>query len=151
MGLSTSPAFFQYRIENLFGGYLWKFVLVYINDIIIFLKDIETYINYLSSILGILLNSGVTLNLLKYYFIQLGLKALGYQVNRLGLSTLEEKVKVVRQLRFLETLAQLENVLGFFGYYRKFVNHYASILWLIQALKTLGFKGTNIQGPGRDR
>ncbi|PMD67110.1 uncharacterized protein K444DRAFT_516123, partial [Hyaloscypha bicolor E] len=56
-------------IEKLFSSYLWKFILVYINNIIIFLKNIKTYINYLFSILRILLYSGITLNLLKYYFI----------------------------------------------------------------------------------
>ena len=105
MGLSTSPAFFQYRMEKLFGGYLWKFVLVYIDDTIIFSKDIDTHIDHLSSILRILSSSGVTLNLSKCHFVQLGLKALGYWVDRLGLSTLDEKVEVVRELRFPETLA----------------------------------------------
>jgi hypothetical protein len=33
MVLATTPAFFQHRMESLFGQYLWKFVLVYIDDI----------------------------------------------------------------------------------------------------------------------
>jgi hypothetical protein len=144
MGLLMSPAFFQYYIEKLFGGYLWKFVLVYIDDTIIFSKDIETYITHLSSILRILSSSGVTLNLLKCHFVQLGLKALGYWVDRLGLSTLDEKVEAIRAMQFLQTLSQLEITLGFFGYYRKFVSHFAGIARVMQALKTLGYKSVPV-------
>jgi hypothetical protein len=144
MGLSTSPAFFQYRMEKLFGGYLWKFVLVYINNTIIFSRDIETHIDHLSSILRILSHSGVTLNLSKCHFAQPGLKALGHWVDRLGLSTLDEKVEAVREMRFPGTLAQLENTIGFFNYYRKFVDHYTGISQPMQVLKTLGFKGAPI-------
>jgi hypothetical protein len=114
-------------MEKLFGGFLWKFVLVYINNIIIFSKDIKTYIDYLSSILRILLYSGVTLNLLKYHFVQPGLKALGYWVNRFGLNILDEKVEAVREIRFPGILAQLENTFGFFNYYRKFIDYYTGI------------------------
>jgi hypothetical protein len=45
----------------------------------------------------------------------------------LGLSIVEEKVDVVRVLKFLITLAELEYRLGFFGYYRKFVLYFIGI------------------------
>jgi hypothetical protein len=68
IGLASSPAFFQHRIERIFGRYLWQFVLVYIDDTIIFSKDIETHIRDLSIVLSLLYKSGITLNLGKYYF-----------------------------------------------------------------------------------
>ena len=43
-------------------------MLVYIDDIIIFFKDIETYIRDLSIILSLLYKSGITLNLRKCHF-----------------------------------------------------------------------------------
>lgn len=127
MGLTTSPAFFQHRMEQIFGNYLWKFVLVYIDDIIIFSKDIESHIEHLSTCLSLLCKSGVTLSLTKCHFAQPGLRALGHWVDRLGLSTVEEKTEAIRALKFLTTLKQLEYGLGFFGYYRKFVSHFATI------------------------
>ena len=44
MGLANSPGFFQHRMENLFEGILWKFVLVYIDDIIVFSKTLDQHL-----------------------------------------------------------------------------------------------------------
>jgi hypothetical protein len=48
-------------------------MLVYINNIIIFSKDIKTYIQDLFIVLLLLYKSGITLNLYKCHFTQLGL------------------------------------------------------------------------------
>ena len=48
MGLATTPSFFQHRIEALFSPYLWQFVLVYIDDVIIFSKSIEQHVKDLA-------------------------------------------------------------------------------------------------------
>jgi hypothetical protein len=54
MGLACSPGFFQHRIERLFGAYLWKFVLVYIDDVIVFSKDIDAHVKHLREVLRLL-------------------------------------------------------------------------------------------------
>ena len=149
MGLGISPPFFQHRMEKLFGQYLWQFVLVYIDDTIIFSKDIESHIKHLSIVLNLLRKSGVTLQLGKCHFAQQGLRALGHWVSRLGLSTVEDKVEAIRALKFPENLVELENGYGFFGYYRKFVSHFAGIARPLQELKTLGFKGSPIDKKPR--
>jgi hypothetical protein len=127
MGLATSLAFFQHRIEKLFGPYLWQFVLVYVDDTIIFSRTPEEHLEHLEIVLRLFQQSGATLALSKCHFAQPGVKALGHFVSRLGLSTMEEKVEAVQALKFPETLQELEYGLGFFGYYRKFVQHFASI------------------------
>ena len=49
------------------------------------------------------------------------------------------------------TLRQLETALGFFGYYRKFVAHFAAIASPLVKLKTEGFRGGPIKGKPRQR
>ena len=149
MGLCSSPGFFQHRMELLFGKYLWKFVLVYIDDIIVFSTSVQAHIKDLAIALNVLKSSGVTLQLSKCRFAQPGIKALGHWVDRLGLSTMDEKVEKVRTIKFPESLQQLENGLGFFGYYRKFVKNYAGIVRPLQVLKTRGFKGSPPDKKGR--
>ena len=87
MGLMNSPGFFQHRIEDLLADYLWQFVLVYVDDIIIFSRSPEEHIKQLEKILGLLFQAGITLNLSKYYFKYPLVKALGHYVSRLGMST----------------------------------------------------------------
>jgi len=50
-------------------------------------------------------------------------------------------VEAIKALQFLRILAELETGLGFFGYYRKFVPHFAGIARPLQIAKTKGFKG----------
>jgi hypothetical protein len=149
MGFASSPAFFQHRMELLFGKYLWDFVLVYIDDIIIFSKDPQSHIRHLDKVLRILRESGVTLNLSKCVFAQPSLKALGHYINRLGLSTTDDKVEAIKNLKFPTTLRELETGLGLFGYYRHFVPHFSSIARPLLVAKTKALKGSPISGQAR--
>lgn len=65
MGLASSPAFLQHRMERLFAPYLWKFVLVHIDDIIVFSPSEEQHLVDLEITLRLLRQSGVTLSLKK--------------------------------------------------------------------------------------
>jgi hypothetical protein len=150
MGLKSSPAFFQHRMESLFAGYLWQFVLVYIDDIIIFSRGIEDHLRHLDTCLGILAASGCTMSLDKCHFAQPDLKALGHHVSRLGLQTQEEKTEAIGQLAMPDNLKDLESGLGLMGYYRGFIQNYAGIADPLNEIKTLGFKGAPAKGQARD-
>ena len=149
MGLANTPGFFQHRMERLLAPYLWQFVLVYIDDVIIFSASLEDHVKHLDQVLDLLEKSGVTLSLSKCHFAYPSITALGHHVSRLGLSTMEEKVEAVRKMLFPRNLRELETGLGFFGYYRKFVEHYAAIARPLVQLKTEGFKGSPNKGRPR--
>jgi hypothetical protein len=53
---------------------------------------------------------------------------------------MQEKIEAIRNLRFPETLRQLEYTIDFFGYYRKFIGYYAYISEPLVKIKTKGFK-----------
>ena len=74
---------------------------------------------------------------------------MGHHVSHLGLSTIKEKTEAIRNLDYPETLRQLDTGLGFFGYYRKFVPHYAAISKPLLDLKTKKFKGRPGKGKAR--
>jgi hypothetical protein len=85
-------------MERIFVRYLWQFVLVYIDDTIIFSNDIETHIRDLSTVLSLLCKSGITLKLRRCHFTQPGLHALSHYIYRLSLSTVEEEVEAIRAI-----------------------------------------------------
>jgi len=152
MGLANSPGFFQHRMEDLFAQYLWNFVLVYIDDIIVFSRALGEHLEQLNTVLGLLADSGITISLAKCHFAFPSLQALGHHVSRLGLSTVAEKTDAIQQMEFPRTLRQLEHILGFFGYYRKFVPYYAAVSEPLVRLKTIGFKdGPKQKGAERER
>ena len=151
MGLMNSPGFFQHRMEDLFKDYLWKFLLVYIDDVIIYSRSLEEHLNHLDQALHILANIGVTIGISKCHFAYPSVQALGHRVSRLGLSTLREKTDAIRKIAFPKTLKQLEMIIGLFNYYRKYVPRYAHRVENLQALKTLGFKNAPNKGYERDK
>ena len=127
MGLTNLPGFFQHRMEFILAKYLWFFVLVYIDDIIIFSRSKKEHLYYLDRILQLLEDLGVTLSIAKCHFGYPSIKVLEHHVSWLGLSIVEEKTKAIWNLDYSEYLRDLETELGFFRYYRKFIPYYSAI------------------------
>ena len=96
MGLTNSPPFFQHRMENLLSPYLWSFVLVYVDDVIIFSRTKEAHLEHLDQVFELLEQSGISLNLAKCHFAYPDVRLLGHHVSRLGISTQEDKSRSFR-------------------------------------------------------
>src|SRR5437773_7088803 len=101
-------------MESILAKYLWFFILIYVDDIIVFSRSKEEHLYYLDRILQLLKDSEVTLSIAKCHFGYPNIKALGHHVSQLGLSTVEEKTEAIRNLDYLGCLRDLETGLGFF-------------------------------------
>lgn len=147
IGLSSSPGFFQARMERILARYLWQFVCVYIDDVIIFSRNQDEHLRHLDEVLTLLEDAGISLSLKKCHFAYRSVKMLGHHVSRLGVSTAEDKVAAVANMRFPRTLRSLEAGVQFFSYYRRFVERFAAIADPLNRLKTLLFR----PGPTKGR
>lgn len=56
--LKTAPSIFQRKMDNIFGDYK-RFVLVYIDDILVFSRDIKEYIEHLQTIFRLFVKNGI--------------------------------------------------------------------------------------------
>lgn len=56
-------------MKILFVRYLWKFILIYIDNIIMFSQTLKDHLQHFNHILNILKQSNVTLAIIKYYFV----------------------------------------------------------------------------------
>lgn len=117
MNLINSSKFFQHWMKNLFINYLWKFILIYVDNIIVFSQTLKKYLQHFERILNILKRSNVTLNITKCHFVFFFIQTLKHHVLQLKLSTVQEKMKTIKKLFFSCILHQLKNVLEFFEYY----------------------------------
>lgn len=151
MGLANTPGFFQHRMEDLLSRFLWNFTLVYIDDVIIYSRSLSEHLQHLDSVLGTLEQSGVTLSASKCHFAYPDIKLLGHHVSRLGISTAQDKVEAIREMKFPTTLSGLEVGIGFFGYYRSYVPHFAAIVDPLHRLKTVGFRNGPLKGRPRKK
>jgi hypothetical protein len=140
MNLDNTFEFFQHRIKKILKKYLWKFVFVYIDDIIIFFSILENHLKHLNEILILLKKSNVILFFFKSHFDYSNIKALRHHVNRLNINIMKKKIEIIKNLRFFVTLKNLKKELSFFEYYRNFVSWYSFIEKLLIKLKIQTFK-----------
>ena len=115
MGLANSPGFFQHRMESILAKYLWQFVLVYIDDVIIYSRSPTEHLSHLDEVLTVLEESGISLSVKKCHFAYPSVQLLGHHVSRLGISTAADKIEAIRKKRFPTNLKQLKAGLGFFN------------------------------------
>ncbi len=140
MNLNNISRFFQHRMKRVLKKYLWKFIFVYIDDIIIFFSILENHLKHLNEILILLKKSNVIFFLFKSHFDYLNIKILKHHVNRLKINIMKKKVEVIKNLKFFVTLKNLKKELDFFEYYRNFVSWYSFIKKSLIKFKTQIFK-----------
>ncbi len=140
MNLNNTFEFFQHRMKKVVKKYLWKFVLVYIDDIIIFFLIFENHLKHLNEILVFLKKSDVIFSFFKSHFDYSSIKALRHHVSKLNINIMKEKIEIIKNFRFLVTLKNLKKELNFFKYYRNFVSWYSFIEKSLIKLKIQTFK-----------
>lgn len=123
-GLTSAPATFQGCLNNILSPLLRKFVLVFVDDILIYSKTLSDHVQHLQSVLQILTKHQLKVKSSKCSFAQQRLAYLGHIVSPNGVSTDEEKIQVVRNWPTSTCVKELRGFLGLAGYYRKFVRHY---------------------------
>ena len=104
-------------MQNVSAPFLWIFVLVYINNIVIFSLTFEDHISHLDQVFQAIEKSGVTLAITKCHFGYQSLLLLGQKVSQLGLLTHKEKVDAVLQLEEPKNCHDLQVFLGMMVYF----------------------------------
>ena len=126
-GLKNGPSVFQRLMDKILGRFKWQTALVYIDDIIIYSKDVATHIKDIGTILGLVAQSGLTLSLKKCHLAYQSLTALGHTVSNLGIGTADGTVKAVKDFPAPKNVKQLQRFLGLCVYYRRFVQGFAKV------------------------
>lgn len=126
-GLTKAPATFQAVMDTIFANLLCHCVLVFMDDILVYSKNLEEHKQHLSSILDILHKNRFVVKLSKYSFAKQRLEYLGRIISSAGVPTDPEKIKAVQNWPSPTNVKQLRGFLGLSGYYRKFIQSYEII------------------------
>ena len=130
-GLTNAPATFQSYIHETMRGLLDDFVIVYLDDILIFLKDKKEHEKHVKQVLTWLRAANLFAKLSKCKFYQKELKFLGYLINNKGISMDEDCICAIQEWPILKSVKDIQSFLGFTGFFRKFVHNYSIITMLI--------------------
>jgi hypothetical protein len=126
-GLTNAPATFMTLMNNIFHKYLDEFVVVYLDDILIYSRTKEEHLNHLEKVLTKLREHRLYAKLSKCELFQTKVEYLGHYISGEGVAVDQRKVEVIKTWPNPTNLTELRSFLGLASYYRKFVKGFSSI------------------------
>ena len=126
-GLSNSPATFQNLMDLVLRGVQFRFVMSYIDDIIIYSSTFEQHLDHLKQVLDRIVKAGLKLSPSKCKFAVSEVDFLGHRLHSEGVSPNANKLEAVRTYPQPNTVKKVRAFLGLTGFYRRFIPKYAEI------------------------
>uniref|UniRef100_A0A8C1XXR9 ribonuclease H n=1 Tax=Cyprinus carpio TaxID=7962 RepID=A0A8C1XXR9_CYPCA len=126
-GLVNALSVFQDFIHDVLREFLHKFVLVYIDDILIYSRSLAEHRRHVVEVLQRLRAFHLYLKAKKCSFHQPSVQFLGYNIDSSGIRMDEGKVDAVRNWPTPTTIKELQRFLGFANFYHRYIQNYSSI------------------------
>ena len=124
-GLANAPAAFQRLMNQTFKNELDVFVLVYLDDILIFSRTLEDHIQHIRVALGRLRDAKLYGRLHKSEFFKQKVEYLGFDVSPKGVQPSPDKVKAIVEWSPLQSVKDVRSFLGLAGFYRRFIRNFS--------------------------
>ncbi|WJZ92455.1 hypothetical protein VitviT2T_011446 [Vitis vinifera] len=126
-GLTNAPAAFMDLRNRVFRAYLDQFVIVFVDDILIYSRSLEEHKQYLVTTLRTLRRHQLYGKLEKSEFWLIEVNFLGHVVSEAGIAVDHSKVEVVQEWQRPTNVFEVRSFLGLAGYYRRFVEDFSRI------------------------
>ncbi|KAJ0943969.1 putative nucleotidyltransferase, Ribonuclease H [Helianthus annuus] len=126
-GLTNAPAAFMDLMNRVCKPYLDKFVIVFIDDILIYSKNQDDHEKHLRCILELLQREKLYAKFSKCEFWLREVQFLGHVVSERGIQVDPAKVEAVMNWQEPKTPTEIRSFLGLAGYYRRFIENFSRI------------------------
>ncbi|GBG60186.1 hypothetical protein CBR_g3430 [Chara braunii] len=130
-GLTNAPATFHTAMNDIFKDILEEYVLIYLDDILVYSRTLEDHIRHLRDVLQRLRKHDFYAKLSKCHFAQRKVDFLGHHVSDQGLHMNDAKITAIAEWPVPTSAKQLRSFLGLNNYYSNFIQGYAGYSYVL--------------------
>nr|GEV47812.1 putative reverse transcriptase domain-containing protein [Tanacetum cinerariifolium] len=138
--LTNAPAVFMDLMNRVCKPYLDKFVIVFIDDILIYSKDEKENEEHLKAILELLKGEKLYAKFSKCEFWILKVQFLGHVIDSRGIHVDPAKIESIKDCSSPKTPTEIRQFFGLVGYYRRFIEGFSKIAKSMTKLTQKGIK-----------
>jgi transposase InsO family protein len=125
MGLTNAPATFQHVMNDIFKEYLDEFLLVYLDDLLIYSENLAEHRQQVKQVLQKLREHDLFAKPEKCEFEKDQVEYLGFVVSEKGVFMDKGKVKAIEEWEEPKSVHDVQVFLGFANFYRRFILNYS--------------------------
>ena len=126
-GLSNAPSTFMRLMNHVLRSLIWKFMVVYADDILVYSKSLEDHAHHVRQVLSIIRKEKLFANLPKCNFAKDKLTFLSFVISSKGIEVDDSKVEAIRNWPTPTNIGQVRSFHGLAGFYRRFVKDFSTI------------------------
>ena len=126
-GVTNAPGVFMEYMNRIFHPYLDQFVVVFIDDILVYSKSEEEHVEHLRIVLQVLKEKRLYAKLSKCEFWLREVSFLGHVVSGDGIAVDPSKIDAVLQWEAPTSVTEIRSFLGLAGYYRRFIEGFSKL------------------------
>jgi hypothetical protein len=145
MGLKISPSAFSRMMTVAMSGLNYEHCFVYLDDIIVFGRNLEQHNRNLMSVLKRLREVNLKLNPKKSQFLRKSVLYLGHQISEKGILPDPDKIETIKNYPCPRDANETKRFVAFANYYRKFIENFSVIA---SPLNRLSRKGVTFNWTG---
>jgi hypothetical protein len=141
-GLTNMPSMFMRLMNHALRSFIGKFVVVCFDDILIYNKNLNEYLDHLRSVLGVLRTKQLYTNLKKCTFCMEKIVFLHHVVIAQSIEMNEEKVTPIWDCPTPKLVSEVRSFHGLASFYRRFMKDFSTIVAPLTKIvkKSIGFK-----------
>ena len=126
--LTNASAAFQRFMNDIFSDLLYVCVMIYLDDILIYLNNMSEHHQHVKEVLKRLHKAGLYAKAEKCKFHSELVEYLGYILSPSGLTMSDDKIKIIQDWLELKKVKDIQFFLGFANFYHWFIFNYLDIV-----------------------
>ena len=127
MGLCDAPQTFQTLMNNVFHDCIDNFIVIYLDDLLIFSSTMEEHLEHLETVLSRLKENELYASTKKCSFLQEEVEFLGLRVGRDGVHIGRDRVEAIEEWPRPTSVTEIRSFIGLAQFFRRFVKGFSQI------------------------